>query len=162
MLPAQEVLARKRMGSIRDRIQGRPMTSAGTRVEQQQQGWNTRPTTPANGSAYQDPRAGAKSAVGWDDEYRPSSGGGLGGFSTPKAKKQGFFKKLMDSAKTGTASVRSTIATGPPSTASSPTKMTGIAGGTALLSHKKNQSTLKFELRPGCSQGDGPDARSCK
>ena len=142
-------LARKRMGSIRDRI-ARPMTSAGTRTEQQ--GWNTRPTTPA-GPAYQDPRSGAKSAVGfdsrsgaksavgWDDDYRPSSSGGLGGLTTPKAKKQGFFKKLIDSAKTGTASVRSTIATGPPSATSSPTKMTGIAGGTALLSHKKNQST---------------------
>ena len=133
-------LARKRMGSIRDRITGRPMTSAGTRSEQQQ-GWNTRPTTPGAGPSYPDSRSGAKSAVGWDDEYRPMSSGGLGGFATPRAKKQGFFKKLMDSAKTGTASVRSTIAAGPPSNASSPTKMTGIAGGTALLSHKKNQST---------------------
>lgn len=129
-------LARKRMGSIRDRISGRPMTSAGTRSEQQQ--WNTRPTTPANGSMYQDSRSGAKSAVGWDDHRS----GGLGGFSTPKVKKQGFFKKLIDTAKTGTASVRSTIAAGPAGNSSSPTKMTGIAGGTALgLSPKKNQST---------------------
>ncbi len=133
-------LARKRMGSIRDRIAGRPMTSAGTRSELPQD-WSTRPTTPAAGSHYQDSRSGAKSAIGWDDEYRPTSSGGLGGFSTPKAKKQGFFKKLIDSAKTGTASVRSTIASGPPSTASSPTKMTGIAGGTALLSRKNHSTT---------------------
>lgn len=134
-------LARKRMGSIKDRITGRPMTSAGMRSEQQQGGWNTRPTTPANGSMYQDSRSGARSAVEWEDDHRPNTSGGLGGFTTPKAKKQGFFKKLLDSAKTGAASARSTIAAGPPSASGSPTKMTGIAGGSVLsLSPRKNQS----------------------
>ena len=147
-------LARKRMGSMRDRISGRPVTSAGTRAEQQP-GWNTRPTTPANISTYQESRSGAKSAVGWDEGHRPTSSGGLGGFTTPKAKKQGLFKKLMDTAKTGTASIRSTIATGPPGSASSPTKMTGIAGGTALLSPKKNQSTSNLSYGRDAAQEMG-------
>jgi transglutaminase-like putative cysteine protease len=127
-------LARKRMGSIRDRMT-RPMTSAGTRNEQWEQS-DVRPKTPNTAisfhSSQYDSRSGARSAVGWDDASRDSIAG-LGGFTTPKAKKPGFFKKLMDSAKTGAASARSTIsANQTPSNAGSPSKMTGIAGGTAF------------------------------
>ncbi|EXJ94008.1 hypothetical protein A1O1_02401 [Capronia coronata CBS 617.96] len=126
-------LARKRMGSMRDRIV-RPMTSAGTRMPQWEPA-EIRPKTPTTGVSYHsshDSRQGAKSAVGWEDASR-SVTGGLGGFTTPKAKKPGFFKKLMDSAKTGAASARSTIsASQTGSNAGSPTKMTGIAGGTAF------------------------------
>jgi transglutaminase/protease-like cytokinesis protein 3 len=69
----------------------------------------------------------------------------LGGFITPKAKKPGFFKKLIDTAKTGAASARSTIsASQAGSTSGSPTKLTGIAGGTAFnappASSKSNSS----------------------
>ncbi|KIX09658.1 uncharacterized protein Z518_00739 [Rhinocladiella mackenziei CBS 650.93] len=126
-------LARKRMGSIRERIT-RPMTSAGTRSDE----WSPTdmwPKTPNTGFSHHsahDSRQGAKSAVGWEDANRGTTGG-LGGFTTPKAKKPGFFKKLMDSAKTGAASARSTIsASQTGSNAGSPTKMTGIAGGTAF------------------------------
>ncbi|KAK1056189.1 hypothetical protein LTR74_015100 [Friedmanniomyces endolithicus] len=69
------------------------------------------------------------------------SAGVLGGFSAPKARKSGFFKKMIASAKTGAASARSTLGSGsgsrPGSRAGSPTKSllggsgpTGIAGGT--------------------------------
>ncbi|EXJ92103.1 hypothetical protein A1O3_00653 [Capronia epimyces CBS 606.96] len=126
-------LARKRMGSMRDRMT-RPMTSAGTRIQQWDQS-DVRPKTPNTGVSYHsnhDSRQGAKSAVGWEDADR-STTPGLGGFTTPKAKKPGFFKKLIDSAKTGAASARSTIsASQTGSTAGSPTKMTGIAGGMAF------------------------------
>ncbi|KAL2409063.1 cytokinesis protein 3 [Exophiala dermatitidis] len=126
-------LARKRMGSMRERI-ARPMTSAGTRLQQWDQS-DLRPKTPISSVSYhssQDSRQGAKSAVGWEDANR-SMTGGLGGFTTPKAKKPGFLKKLIDSAKTGAASARSTIsASQTGSNAGSPTKLTGIAGGTAF------------------------------
>ena len=137
-------LARKRMGSIREKF-GRPTTSAGTRTEPET--WETpRPTTSGNGSAYSGARSGAKSAVGWDDEYRPSTSGGLGGFATPRQKKQGFFKKLIDTAKTSAAGARSTIATDGQRTGS-PTKTMGIAGGSALnLSPRKNQSTSNLSF----------------
>jgi hypothetical protein len=125
-------LARKRFAN------DRPMTSAGTRTDAFA---SMRPKTPTIGSAYAETRSGARSAVGWDDEYRPVSSGGLGGFSTPKAKKSGLFKKLLDTAKTGAASVRSTIGSDAGSRSGSPTKMTGIAGGAALgIASKKNQS----------------------
>ncbi|KAI5240128.1 hypothetical protein E4T43_06254 [Aureobasidium subglaciale] len=66
--------------------------------------------------------------------------GVLGGLSAPKAKKSGFFRKMIDTAKTtaktGAANARSTIASGrPPSRAGSPRKsivpdgITAIAGG---------------------------------
>lgn len=135
-------LARKRMGSIRGRIT-RPMTSAGTRNEQWEQSEN-RPKTPNTTvsfhSHHADSRSGARSAVGWDDA-RSESISGLGGFTHPKAKKPGFFKKLMDSAKTGAASARSTISVNQASSNSgSPTKMTGIAGGTAFNAHFQGSS----------------------
>ena len=138
-------LARKRMGSIRDRMT-RPMTSSGTRNEQ----WNQadlRPKTPTSTISYShDSRQGAKSAVGWEEMNR-SPTGGLGGFITPKAKKPGFFKKLMDTAKTGAASARSTIsASQAGSNPGSPTKMTGIAGGTsfnaAIAGSKSNSAAF--------------------
>ncbi|KIW18200.1 hypothetical protein PV08_02488 [Exophiala spinifera] len=126
-------LARKRMGSIRDKM-SRPMTSAGMRIDRWEQN-DPRPKTPVTGISFHsshDSRQGAKSAIGWEDAER-STTGGLGGFITPKAKKPGFFKKLMDSAKTGAASARSTIsASQTVGNAGSPTKLTGIAGGTAF------------------------------
>ena len=130
-------LARKRM------TQERPMTSAGTRSEAFS---FARPKTPTAGASYADSRSGARSAIGWDDEHRPASTSGLGGFVTPKAKKQGFFKKLLDTAKTGAASARSTIGTDGSSRSGSPTKFTGIAGGTALgIASKKNQSMTNLD-----------------
>jgi hypothetical protein len=125
-------LARKRQAN------DRPMTSAGLRSEQ---AFNFgRPKTPTGTSNFGgDTRSGARSAVGWDDEHRSTNG--LGGLVTPRSKKQGFLNKLIDKAKTGAASARSTIGSEPRSGASSPTKMTGIAGGAALsMMHKKNQS----------------------
>ena len=126
-------LARKRMGSVRDCIT-RPMTSSGMRNEQWGQS-DMRPKTPTLGVSFQtnhEPRQGAKSAIGWEDANKTPTGG-LGGFTTPKAKKSGFFKKLIDSAKTGAASARSTIsASQTGSNPGSPTKLIGIAGGTAF------------------------------
>ncbi|KAK5106062.1 hypothetical protein LTS08_000178 [Lithohypha guttulata] len=125
-------LARKRNG-FNDyepaAITARPTTSNGIRSE--------RPKTPNTGYSYHqshDPRAGARSAVGFED--RPVSSAGSIAFSTPKAKKTGLFKKLNETVKTSFASARSTIApNGGDSTASSPTKhsynngVTSIAGG---------------------------------
>ncbi|KAK5137798.1 hypothetical protein LTR08_007370 [Meristemomyces frigidus] len=82
------------------------------------------------------------------------SAGVLGGLNAPKAKKSGFFKKMIESAKTGAASARSTIGNGsrPGSRAGSPTKSmlsgngpTAIAGG--------------MPARPGSAFGAGPAAR---
>jgi hypothetical protein len=112
----------------------RPVTSAGIR------GHELRPQTPlANLSLPKGPgsRQGAQSAVGWESTSGfGGSGGGLGGLTTPKTKKTGFFKKLIEGAKTGAASARSNIAVGqagisPPKTAFG-NGLTGITGGTAF------------------------------
>ncbi|KKY15873.1 putative sh3 domain protein [Phaeomoniella chlamydospora] len=97
-----------------------------------------RPQTPLTGISYHsshDSRQGAQSAVPWSYQGVSENAGALGGFVTPKAKKQGFLKKLIDGAKTGAASARSSIAasqTGsiPPSPIKS--RVTGIAGGAAI------------------------------
>ncbi|EXJ60459.1 hypothetical protein A1O7_04612 [Cladophialophora yegresii CBS 114405] len=138
-------LARKRMGSIRERMT-RPMTSSGMRHGQWSEA-DIRPKTPTSNTSFHpshDSRQGAKSAIGWEDANRGPTGG-LGGFTTPKAKKAGFFKKLIDTAKTGAASARSTIsASQAGSNPGSPTKLTGIAGGMAfnapVASSKANNS----------------------
>ncbi|KAE8446054.1 hypothetical protein EG329_012562 [Mollisiaceae sp. DMI_Dod_QoI] len=49
-----------------------------------------------------------QSQAGWHDD----SGSMLGGLVAPKPKKTGFFKKMIESAKTGAASARTTIASG--------------------------------------------------
>ncbi|KAK5941054.1 hypothetical protein PMZ80_006331 [Knufia obscura] len=131
-------LARKRNG-INDVVMpppARPLTSSGLR--------NERPKTPQTGHSYhssQDSRAGATSAVGFENRFdnRPMSAAGSNPFSpTPKAKKTGLFKKFNETVKTSFASARSTIApNGSDSQSSSPTKhaynngVTSIAGGMA-------------------------------
>lgn len=65
------------------------------------------------------------------------SGGPLGGLTSPKPRKSGFFKKLVGSAKTGAASVRSSIAANQGESPRSPVKnvfsngASAIAGGSA-------------------------------
>jgi Transglutaminase-like superfamily len=113
---------------------GRPVTSTGTR------GYEFRPQTPLTSTTFapsRHARQGAQSAVGWENTSSfGESVGGLGGFSTPKAKKTGFFKKLIEGAKTGAASARSNIAVGqssmPPPKATFNNGAPGIAGGTGF------------------------------
>lgn len=126
-------LARKRIG-LNDTelsIAPRPLTSSGLRTERPQ----TPKSMPSHHSSH-DSRAGARSAVGFED--RPSVfGGNVAAWSpTPRAKKTGLFKKLNETVKTSFASARSTIApNGSDSRPGSPSKhsynngVTGIAGG---------------------------------
>ena len=96
---------------------------------------SARPKTPSQHSSHQ---SRPVSRAGQDaHESVAESGGLLGGLTTPKHKKSGFFRKLVDSAKAGAASTRGTIADGRVETPRSPIKsflpngVTGIAGGTA-------------------------------
>lgn len=133
-------LARKKGwgGSTR----GRPMSVIDTRQDTlmglSAKGSSTRPQTPTgnvNNSAYQS-RPGSAARGNWDESIG-ESGGLLGGLIAPKAKKSGFFKKLVESAKTGAASARSSIAAGQAEKPRSPIKsmlpngVTAIAGGSA-------------------------------
>ncbi|GAB1315003.1 Cytokinesis protein 3 [Madurella fahalii] len=69
-----------------------------------------RPETPFTGVTYHsshasgDPRS--KSQIGFQDDAMP----GLGGLVQPKPKKQNFIKRILESAKTGVASTRGSIA----------------------------------------------------
>lgn len=142
---AGSLARRNKFGSF---SKGRPQTATGTR----QNGFldmerdsisSARPRTPLTGISYHsshDSRPGSASAAGWTNSNGfGNTAGALGGLTAPKAKKGGFFKKIIESAKTGAASARSSIAasqTG--SVPSSPIKsrlpngVTGIAGGTAI------------------------------
>ncbi|KAJ6155448.1 hypothetical protein N7470_006014 [Penicillium chermesinum] len=87
-----------------------------------------RPESPMTGISYHSShntsRQGASSAIPWSstDHDVGDSGGVFGGLSTPKTKKQGFFKKILESAKTGAASARSSISVGHGGGSQSPTK----------------------------------------
>lgn len=75
--------------------------------------------------------------------------GSLGGLMTPRKRKSGFFKKLVETAKTGAANARGTIAAGQLEPARSPVKsllpngVTAIAGGSIArdmgMSNPKNE-----------------------
>ncbi|PGG96576.1 hypothetical protein AJ79_09525 [Helicocarpus griseus UAMH5409] len=83
-----------------------------------------RPQTSLTGISYHSShdtsRQGATSAVGWN-EYNKDAPSMYGGLTTPKTKKTGFFKKILESAKTGAATARSNMAANPGG-AASPTK----------------------------------------
>ncbi|KAF2192063.1 hypothetical protein K469DRAFT_622046 [Zopfia rhizophila CBS 207.26] len=106
-----------------------------------------RPETPFTGVTYHSShdsrsRPGSSHQDNWAGNV-PDGKDPLGGLTAPKAKKSGFFRKMIDTAKTSAATARSTIASGQ---ASRPTSraasrmdsnsngMTGIAGGTAVQS----------------------------
>ena len=129
-------LARRKWGSF---SKGRPLNVVDNRQDAllglNGGGSATRPQTPSHYSSNQS-RPGSGAGI----DYPASavdSGGNLGGLTTPKSKKSGFFKKLVESAKTGAASARSNIAAGQADTSRSPIKnmlpngVTAIAGGSA-------------------------------
>ncbi|RDW93110.1 putative SH3 domain protein (Cyk3) [Aspergillus mulundensis] len=93
----------------------------------------SRPESPMSGVSYHSShntsRQGASSAIPWSASApapeEPNSV--FGGLATPKAKKQGFFKKILESAKTGAANARSSIAVGHSGGPYSPTKGRAIS-----------------------------------
>lgn len=129
-------LARKK-----EALQARSQSAFGSRKDlfygenRSQVDFGGRPETPMTGISYHSSHASnpprAQSQAGWHD----SDGGSmLGGLVAPKPKKSGFFKKIIESAKTGAASARSSIAVSdspnrPPVPSKLPNGVTSIAGG---------------------------------
>jgi transglutaminase/protease-like cytokinesis protein 3 len=97
----------------------------------------SRPQTPLTGISYHSSHASgpprAQSQAGWHGSTADSMLGGL--VAPPKPKKSGFFKKIIESAKTGAASARTSIAASEGSRPSVPTKtlmpqgVSSISGG---------------------------------
>ncbi|KAL8929475.1 MAG: hypothetical protein Q9208_001144 [Pyrenodesmia sp. 3 TL-2023] len=131
---AGSLARRKGWGSI---SRSRPISAAGNR-----QGEPPAPNypIPSNARAIGDtqPSGPASSSQGAWASSMAESDGVLGGLTAPKPKKSGFFKKLVESAKTSAASARSSIAAGQAEPPRSPIKnllpngVTAIAGGSAI------------------------------
>ena len=129
-------LARRKWGSI---SKSRPLGAVDNRQDAllglNGGGSTTRPQTPSHYSSNQS-RPGSSAGLNYPGSA-VDSGGMLGGLTTPKSRKSGFFKKLVESAKTGAASARSSIAAGQTHTPRSaiknmlPNGVTAIAGGSA-------------------------------
>ncbi|KAE8150102.1 hypothetical protein BDV25DRAFT_140157 [Aspergillus avenaceus] len=102
----------------------------------------SRPETPLTGISYHSShntsRQGASSAIPWSASGAgpDDTAGVFGGLSTPKAKKQGFFKKIFESAKTGAANARSSIAVGQNNGSYSPTKGRAVSPVRSSQSHR--------------------------
>ena len=107
----------------------------------------TRPQSPVSGISYHSSHATQPAQTPMADWIRDpmENAGVLGGLAAPKAKKSGFFRKMIDTAKTtaktGAANARSTInsSSRPSSRVGSPKKggafpdgVTSIAGGMAV------------------------------
>jgi transglutaminase/protease-like cytokinesis protein 3 len=105
----------------KEALQGRSRSAFGSRRDDfgarpgSQMGFGNRPESPLTGISYHSSHASGpvrpKSQAGWQGSIIDSEGG-LGGLVAPKPKKSGFFKKMIESAKTGAASARSSIAVG--------------------------------------------------
>jgi hypothetical protein len=100
-----------------------------TQPERPKTAMQERPQSPETGISYHSSHASQPAPTPVADwTTNPfETAGVLGGFSAPKAKKSGFFRKMIDTAKTtaktGAANARSSIASGrPPSRAGSPRK----------------------------------------
>ena len=130
-------LARKK-----EALQGRAQSAFGSRkdnfmgVNSSQVDFGSTPQSPLTGISYHSSHASgpprSQSQAGWHGSTTDSM---LGGLVAPKPKKSGFFKKIIESAKTGAASARSSIAAGEVSRPSVPSKsmipqgVSSIAGG---------------------------------
>ena len=130
----------------KEALEGRAQSAFGSRKEKftgingsQIDLGNSRPQTPLTGVSYHSSHASmppprSQSQAGWHGS-NTDSGSMLGGLVAPKPKKSGFFKKIIESAKTGAASARSSIAAGEsskpivPSKSMMPNGLTSIAGG---------------------------------
>lgn len=118
-------ISRSRPTSAAGNRQGEPPASNCPTLSNVRTTGDTQPSGPASSSQ------GA-----WASSMTESDGV-LGGLTAPKPKKSGFFKKLVESAKTSAASARSSIAAGQAEPPRSPIKnllpngVTAIAGGSA-------------------------------
>jgi len=131
----------------KEALKGRAQSAFGSRRDNFD-GLDSRPQTPLTGISYHSSHASdatrSKSQVGWHSAATDS--GILGGLATPKPRKTGFFKKIIESAKTGAASARSSIAVGEQPRPPLPTKrlmpngVGSIAGG-FNSSHGASRST---------------------
>lgn len=114
-----------RRGTIKNGRPNTAMDTFGSRSFGDVSG-TSRPETPLTGVSYHSShntsRQGASSAVPWSSSGNGESGGVFGGLSTPKTKRHGFFKKIFESAKTGAANARSSIAISQNGGSYSPTK----------------------------------------
>ncbi|KAI4147225.1 MAG: hypothetical protein L6R39_003183 [Caloplaca ligustica] len=128
---AGSLARRKGWGSI---SRSRPMSAIGNRQAESVAPGDLFPSLARTGGNIQPPRPGL-SAHGASNSCTVESDGALGGLIAPRPKKSGFFKKLVESAKTSAASARSSIAAGQAEPPRSPIKnllpngVTAIAGG---------------------------------
>ncbi|PGH27157.1 hypothetical protein AJ80_01114 [Polytolypa hystricis UAMH7299] len=101
----------------------------------------SRPSSAVTGisyhSSHNSSRQGATSAVGWEDYNRATDSTKIfGGLTTPKTKKTGIFKKIIESAKTGAATARSNIAASQNGGRLSPTKGLMPGGISSIAQHR--------------------------
>ncbi|KAK7559291.1 hypothetical protein IWX49DRAFT_204073 [Phyllosticta citricarpa] len=123
-------------GSIREKDRERSKSVADvsrTRMDSGMGLSDNRPETPFTGVSYHSSHATQQPI---DNSGEP--GGLLGGLTSPKPRKSNFFKRMVESAKTGAASARQTISSSPSRPVSRasvmPNGVTAIAGGTAAPS----------------------------
>ncbi|KAL8686553.1 MAG: hypothetical protein Q9218_007023 [Villophora microphyllina] len=130
---AGSLARRKGWGSI---SRSRPQSVVGDRQDGHTRLHNAFPARAQTTGDTQPPNAASSMQGGWTGSSAESDGV-FGGLTAPKPKKSGFFKKLVESAKTSAASARSSIAAGQAEPPRSPIKsllpngVTAISGGSA-------------------------------
>lgn len=111
---------------------------------------NSRPETPLTGISFHSSHASqvprSQSQAGWHGSTTDSASI-LGGLTAPKPRKSGFFKKIIESAKTGAASARSSIAAGEVVRSSMPVKSKMPDGVTAIAGGHGNVHSIKDAAR---------------
>ncbi len=118
-------------GSLARKNQARAQSAMGMREFDED-----RPETPFTGVTYHSSHASGESRSKSQAGFHDDALGGIGGLVQPKAKKQNFIKRILDSARTGVASSRGSIATAGAGSiqTSSPASRPPPLGGMAAIS----------------------------
>ncbi|CAP73726.1 uncharacterized protein PODANS_2_10860 [Podospora anserina S mat+] len=117
-----------------------------------------RPETPFSGVTYHSSHASdhqnqqrrSKSQLGFTEDPMPALPG-LGGLVTPKPKKQNFIKRILESAKTGVASTRGSIAAAGASTSN----LSSSNRSTPALTSMSSAALLPSKMPPPRDMGMG-------
>ncbi|KAH8592865.1 hypothetical protein B0O99DRAFT_629177 [Bisporella sp. PMI_857] len=146
------------MSRRKEALQGRSRSAFGSRKDNFDD-FDGRPQSPMTGISYHSSHASdaprSKSQAGWHGSTPDS--GMLGGLTAPKPKKSGFFKKIIESAKTGAASARSSIAVSAsdaPRPALPPKMPNGVSSSAGFGNSQRNSRSAANDMGLGGSAVD--------
>ncbi|ORY71136.1 uncharacterized protein BCR38DRAFT_4109 [Pseudomassariella vexata] len=145
-------------GSLARKTRSRARSALGFRDGDDE--WDPdRPTTPFTGISYHGSHSSSQIRTQSQAGFRDDAIGAIGGLVQPgetKPKKSNFIKRILEATKTGVASTRGSIATGPGSVSSTPMHKSMPAGINSMAGGPSSSSLVRDTARD-MDRGNGVD-----